>query len=839
MVSLSLNGIWKVDYISCDSSIVKILSNDFVPEGWIDAFVPEDIHTTLKRMGIIKGHYFGKNVKQEQWIEENDWVYYKEFYVKGDFRKDKVYLKFDGLDTFCDIYLNGVKIGHCENMFVSFSFDVTDKLCYGQRNVLIIRFYSPVKYVNNKNTYGLFSTTSYDRLFARKAQMNYSWDFCGRCVSLGIWKSVYLEAYDHNYINNYYIYTKKIDNNDAQLGLEVDLNEKIEALDNYSLSVKILKDGKKIYEYTGNYDDFKKLQIDIKNAQLWWPRPYGKPNLYDFQLDLLKEGAAVDSKRQKFGIRVVEIIQESQNDGISFIFQVNGKRLFVRGANWVPINVVYTEITDEEYERYISYAVEGNISMLRVWGGGIYESDKFFELCDREGIMVFNDFMLACGVYPQDEEFLSNVYKEAVYNILRLRNYTSLVLWSGNNENDEAYGWSMMTYSFFNDKISRDVIKMAVENYDPHRYYLPSSPCSPFVDAKGGDNPNSPYQGDMHIYITSMDPKSVMYYKKIKTFKPRFMSEFGFICLPEKDTFYKFNFLKKELDIEHILSSVPEADKCIKSGSDFDEMIYRTQLYCSYALKYWIEYFRTLKWTCSGCLYWKFNDPIADNNDGMLYPTLMSTVDFCKMPKMSYYYTKRAFEDLILVCDEVKDGYNIYSCSELDYDIEGQLRILHLDFMGNVIDREVINCLISKDSAKKLHELRFNTLSIRDKYNEYIKIIFESTKFVVENRYFFVDIYEFYKLKFKQANLDILDIHVKGDEIYITLKTDIYARNIRLNILDVDVIYEDNYFDMDAMTEKTLKLKIKNIDYNKLLSKLLYIDGENIKRVTYNLSKLF
>lgn len=790
-------------------------------------------------MGIIKGHYFGKDVKEEQWIEENDWVYYKEFYVSDDFKKDKVYLKFDGLDTFCDIYLNRVKIGHCENMFVGFSFDVTDKLRYGQRNVLVVRFYSPVKYVENRSVCGLFSTTSYDRLFARKAQMNYSWDFCGRCVSLGIWKGVYLEAYDHNYIDSYYIYTQKIDNGDAQLGLEVDLKSEIESLNNYSLCVKIEKDGQQVYEYTGKYEDFKKLGIQIKNAQLWWPRPYGEPNLYDFQLDLLRDGTVVDSKRQKLGIRTVEIIQEPQEDGISFIFQVNGKRLFVRGANWVPINVVYTDITDEEYERYISYAVEGNISMLRVWGGGIYENEKFFELCDREGIMVFHDFMLACGVYPQDEEFLSNVYQEAVYNILRLRNYTSLVLWSGNNENDGAYGWGMMTYGFFNDKISREVIKKAVEKYDPHRYYLPSSPCSPFVDAKGGDNPNSPYQGDMHIYITSMDPKAVMYYKKIKTFRPRFMSEFGFICLPEKDTFYKFNFLKKQLDIEHILSSVPEADRYIKSGSDFDEMIYRTQLYCSYGLKYWIEYFRTLKWTCAGCLYWKFNDPVADNNEGMLYPTLMATVDFYKMPKMTYYYTKRAFEDVILVCDEVEGGYDIYSCSELDEDIEGKLKVLHMDFEGNIIDKQVMNCVISKDSAKKLYALRLDSLNIKDKYNEYIKVVFESENRVIENRYFFVDIYEFYKLKFKQANLSIIKCHRVGDEIYITLKTDRFARNIRLNVLDVDVRYEDNYFDMDAGTEKTLKLKIKNIDYNKLLSKLLYIDGENIKRVTYNLSKLF
>ncbi|MDK2902564.1 MAG: beta-mannosidase [Clostridiales bacterium] len=837
MISKKLNGKWKVSHVPYNSCISDILCENFVPEGWLDANIPEDIHGTLRRAGIIRGHYYGKDTDEEKWIEEVDWVYYKEFYIGSEYKKDKVVVEFEGLDTFCDIYLNGMQIGSGKNMHLGLTIDVKDKLKYGTRNVMIVRFYSPVKFVEGMDTTGLFSTTTIDRILARKAQMNYSWDFCGRCVTTGIWKDVTIKSYDHNYIDSYYLYTKEIGNTSAKLGLEVDLCSCIENNDRYTLTAELSKDGKIAASFTGTADEFKALELTVENPELWWPRPYGEAALYDFTLTLKKNEEIVDTKKQKVGIRTVEIIQEDQEDGKSFIFCVNGKRLFVRGANWVPINVVYTDITDEEYETYINYAVEGNLSMLRIWGGGIYENPKFFELCDEKGIMVFYDFMFACGIYPENEEFLKNVYEEAVYNIKKYRNYTCIVLWSGDNECDEAFQWDMRPYGFLDYKVNKVVLKSAWEKYDPHRFFIPSSPCSPFEFYKGGDNPKSPHQGDMHIYITSPYPDDTRYYKKIKTFRPRFMSEFGFISLPEKDTYYKFNFLKKSLleQSPRISKFFPTWEKYL-SDNNHDEIIYRSQEYNSYGLKYWIEYMRRLKWTCAGTLYWKFNDPVADTVKDGLFTTLMATVDMYKMPKMTFYYTKRAYEDVILVCDDTREGYDIYSVSELEKDLNGKLTISHMDFDGNIMWKKEMNCTVDRDSSKLLYKLNFKELNIKDKFREYIKVTFESQERTFYNRYFFVDIYEFDKLNFKDASLKVIKAWRQDDSIFVTLRTQRYARNVRLNILDQKASYEDNYFDMDANTERTVAVRL--YDTQGIEDKVLYIEGKNVERLQVTLSEL-
>lgn len=837
MLIKSLDSNWKVTHVPYKSELNNILKDNFVPEGWIDAHVPEEIHSTLKRTGIIKGHYYGKDLKEERWIEEVDWIYYKDFFIGKEYRRKKVIIEFEGLDTFCDIYINGIKIGSGKNMHLGLSLDITDKLRYNSRNIMVVRFYSPVKYVEGMDTTGVYSTDTLDRILARKAQMNYTWDFCGRCVTTGVWKGVSIKAYDVNYIDNYYIYTKCIDDNMTKIGLDVMVSCDVEDLKDYTLTAELLFEGKQITSFSGGIENFNNSELSVVNPQLWWPRPYGKAALYDFTLTLKKLDEIVEIKTQKFGIRTVEIIQEDQEDGKSFIFAVNGRRLFVRGANWVPIRSIYTEIKEEEYETLIDYAVEGNLSMLRIWGGGIYESERFFELCDEKGIMVFSDFMFACGIYPETDEFLANIYAEAVYNIKKYRNYTSLVVWSGDNECDESFAWDMRPYDFLDYKVNKVALKSAWEKYDPNRFFMPSSPYSPFEFYKGGDNPKSPHQGDMHIYITSSNPNAKNYYKKIKTYRPRFMSEFGFCSLPEKDTYYKFNFLKKELQQKTWLQeNLQYWDSYARENGNHDDLIYHSQLYNSYALKYWIEYLRRLKWTCAGSLYWKFNDPIADNAEKAVFTTLMATVDMYKLPKMTFYYTKRAYEDVILVCDDTRDGYDIYSCSELEQDLSGELTIYHLDFDGNLLLKKSIDCNIEKDSSKLIYSLDFKDLTIKDKYKEYIKVEFKSKERVVENRYLFADIYEFNKLSFKPSGLKVVKACLNEDKIYVTLKTEHYARNVRFNILDQKASFEDNYFDMDAGSERTVTIKIK--DSENINDKVLYIEGENVERTVIELAAL-
>lgn len=836
MLKKDLNGSWKVTHIPHGQSIEKMLDNNFIPEGWLTADVPELIHGTLQRLGYINKYYYGKDFEKDKWIEEVDWVYYRQFYLDNEYNQDEVILQFSGLDTFCDIFLNGEKIGKGDNMFSSIFLDVTDKLLYGKRNVIIIRFYSPVKHVEDKDMSELYSPHPPERLWVRKAQMNYSWDFCGRSVSTGIWKRVAIIARDHNYINNYYLYTEEISKKRALVGLELDLNTEIDSKNNdkYQIEVELNAAGKQVYHYQDSIMNCCNLQIEIKNPRLWWPHPYGEPFLYQFDLKLLKDDKVVDSRVQKYGLRSIEIIQEDQEDGRSYVFAVNGKRIFVRGANWVPLHVIYTSIEQSSYQEMLEYATEDNLSMLRIWGGGIYEPEKFFEICDEKGIMVWQDFMFACGIYPQEDQFLENVLREAEEVIKKYRNYTSLVLWCGDNENDISCSWAAKPYHFFEDKINRGVLKEACQKYDPYRLYVPSSPYSPFEFYKGGENPKSPFQGDMHTYITDLNPDSKTYYKRIKYYRPRFMSEFGFMSLPEKDSYYRYNFKKESLkQFDIIKERFPDVEEYIENASSHQDMIYYTQVYNSYAFKYWIEYFRSLKWICAGTLYWKFNDPLADTHPTRLYPGLCAVMDFYQKPKMTYYYTKRAFADVILAFVEKGDKVNIYGCSEKDYTIRGQLIVEHRSFDGKVIKQEELECSIKENSSDLLYTINPVQSGIGNKYNEYLKVQFRNKNIQLENRYFFVDIGEFYRLNFPQTSLEKLELNVVDNIVYIYLKTDGYARNVRLNITDCKAHYDDNYFDLEGGREKQIKIKIDNM--SELENKVLYIEGVNLTRKVFPL----
>jgi beta-mannosidase len=839
---LSLNGNWKVNHIPYNQPVTDILDEAFVPEGWLDAEVPEEIHSTLKKAGFIRGHIYNKETDEEQWIEQADWVYYKEFYVPEAMQAKEVTIDFQGLDTFCEIYLNGVKSKTSNNMHVPVQVDVTKTIQYGKRNVLVLRFFSPVKYVECMDQKGIFSITTSDRILARKAQMNYSWDFCGRCVTTGIWKDVLLRSRDDSEISSYYVYTKSIREGSALLGLEVETELSGGESGDYTLEVCFTKDSKEVFRQEGSLGEFHILQFTVENPALWWPRPYGKPELYDFTLTLKKNGRVLDEKHQKFGIRTVEIIQEDQGDGRSFIFAVNGRRLFIRGANWVPLNVVYTDITDQDYEDLIDYAVHGNISMLRIWGGGIYENPRLFELCDEQGIMLWNDFMFACGIYPQNEEFLENAAVEAEYVIHKYRNYTSLVIWVGDNENGQAYGWAGRPYEFPEDRISNEILKEACRKFDPHRLYLPTSPCSPDEFYKGGDNPESPYQGDMHLYIMSADPGvneyrdyGKNYYKRVTCFKPRFMSEFGFICFPEKDTYYKYNFLREPIrDKDELVTFLPFVKEYLDKA-EHDKAIYYSQVFNSMALKYWIEYLRSLKWTCAGSLYWKFNDPVADPPKGGIFPSHMSTVDMFRRTKMTYYYTRRAYDDLIVVCTETDGGYDVYSCSELLEDISGKLVITHRDFSGNVYLTKESRCIAGKDSSTLLCRIAPEELAITDAYSEYLKVEFWTEDKVIENRYLFTDICEINRLKLEPSGLRITSTGREGTVITLSLKTDYYARNVRVNILDKRADYNDNYFEMDAGSEKDITISLR--DTTGIENTVLYIEGENVSRITVPLAE--
>lgn len=706
-----------------------------------------------------------------------------------------------------------------------------DVLLPGKRNVLVIRFQSPIRAVEKAEQKGIFSITTSDRILARKAQMNYSWDFCGRIVTTGIWKGITLVGRSEASISNWYLYTKEIHSQKeetvwAKLSLSVPIDWSAcdhPQKERYQVEVGLAEPGEhEIFRQRFSIREAQELTLTLEHPRLWWPRPYGEQPLYQLDLSLYRDGEFLEKCSHFFGIRTVELLRETQPDGESFQFAVNGRKLFIRGANWVPIKAVYTEISNQDYENYLEDTVRGNLSMLRIWGGGIYESIRMFELCDRVGILIWSDFMLACGIYPQSEAFLENVGREVQDAVLRYRNYTCLAIWSGDNENGQAYGWAGRQYEFEKDKIGNKVIREICEDLDPERYYIPTSPCSPSPEKRGGDDPSSQHQGDQHLYIMSAD-KGIPadrdygreYYKRILGYRPRFVSEFGFVGMPDKDTFYRFNFRREQLRYpEEMVKFLPSCKKYLDSH-DFDKAITYTQMFHAQALKYWIEYFRSLKGICNGTLYWKFNDPLADCPVGGIFPSHMCAVDMYGNFKMSYFVTKRAYEDFLVAGIEREDGIAFYGINETLKEKRGTFTWQRLDFEGRIYKEETQPVLVPPDSAICLkfrsEDEIWDGLDVEERKvlyaRQYMRMEFIGEDIRAENRIFFLDLGENDRMELGDGGLCVVRAQRSGNKLRILLKARRFARSVRLFMPDKRVFYSDNYFDMDAGSRKVIEIE--------------------------------
>ena len=799
-----LSGAWKVTWTPHGSDIGNILAPDFVPEGWLDARVPEDIRATLRRAGAIRGNTYDKREDEERWIEEADWIYYRRFRGPDDC-KGPLLLAFDGLDTFCEIWLNGELLGRADNMFRPWRFDVTGRVLPGRLNRLVVRVQSAPAAVEGR-TGDIFSITGSDRIFARKAQMSYGWDFCARCVTAGIWKGVRLESIPEPAMPEVYACTDRLEGDDAVVCVRARLPG------NTRLRARLTYAGETAAESVSDGDGPQTLELRVARARLWWPRPYGGQPLYDLALTLLKDGDAVAERVIPFGIRVVEVVQAPQPDGLSFQFSVNGRRLFIRGANWVPPDTVFTSIADDDYETLIHYAVKGNLSMLRVWGGGIYEQDAFYDLCDRNGLLVWQDFMLACGIYPHDQAFLDNLESEAEYVVTRLRNHACLALWCGDNENGQAYIWANRAYEFDADPINHRVLKSVCARLDPRRFYLPTSPGSPNPDIRGGDNQESPWQGDVHLYLMTADrgvpanrDYGRNYYKRVLGYRPRFVSEFGFISLPGLESFGRFNPRRLPLRCpDELVSCLPMAQKYLAAGAE-EALIHYSQLFNASALQYWIEHFRSLKGTCAGVLYWKFDDPLADCPDRYVFPSHMSAVDMYRQPRMTYYFTRRAYRDVLLCLNEVRDGVpSATLVNETQRAVRGRLTLSRRTFAGRILETRTMDAACPADSAVTLWVGQEDALAAPgDRFSEYLSARLDTGSEVLEARYLFADLDELDCLNMPDGKADIRAAR-KEDELAVTLRAGTYLRCLELRLADVRADFDDNYFDMDPGSERTV-----------------------------------
>ena len=488
MQKIVLDGIWELGICSNDTfrkNKINIVDLDSLCNSnitVIEGHVPGNYEIDLEKAGIIENPFYGKNLLKSL-DREMDHLFYGKKFVLDKVINEKYILQFDGIDTIADIYLNGSLLAHTENMLRGYEFEVGEELLNKGDNELLVHII-PVSLEARKYDNPLFQNGlkyEMDSLNIRKSPYMYGWDIFPRMLSGGIWKSVRIfNKPDFRFIQSYlFVRNLNTDYSSAQLEFfyEVDLNEAP-----YHGFEIVLEGHCKESSFSMNWDVWSKaghFTFDVENPLLWWPRRSGEPELYDVKVQLKKDGVCYAQKDFRFGIRTVELQKTSltdENGKGEFCFWVNHKKTFILGTNWVPLDSLPSR-GKERIEPSLKLVEDLDCNMIRCWGGGYYEDDYLYDRCDELGILVWQDFMQACGLYPENEAFLRNFEEEVVWQVRRLRQHACLALWSGDNENDMSYGW-LTNYRLDpnQNRNTRKIIPQVLRMNDYIREYLPSSP---------------------------------------------------------------------------------------------------------------------------------------------------------------------------------------------------------------------------------------------------------------------------------------------------------------------------------------------------------------------------
>jgi beta-mannosidase len=769
---------------------------------WHAAIVPGCVHTDLLRNKMIEDPFYRDNEKKLQWIGKTDWEYETTFDVAPELlKREKIDLVFDGLDTYAEIFLNDTRLLNTNNMFRTWRVSCKSVLRRGA-NILRIKFRSPIKEIlplMAKLGYELPASNDAGEKtspYTRKAPYQYGWDWGPRLVTSGIWKPVSFEAWNAARVNDLHIVQKQVDASAASLTAEVeiisaanvdatvfidDLTDKTVA----ARQVVKLKPGSNLTS----------LDFVISHPSLWWPNGLGAHPLYNFRARVIVAGSLTDQKQTRTGLRSLRLRQETDEWGKSFEFIVNGVPVFAKGGNWIPADSFPTRITEEKYRELLQSVHDANMNMVRVWGGGIYESNDFYDLCDELGILVWQDFMFACSMYPGDQEFLDNVRQEAIDNVKRLRNHPSIAIWVGNNEVETAWlhwGWKdHLPSKVWDDykQIFHGVLPEVCSTYDPSRPYWPSSPSANLeADPESQRIGDSHYWGVWHAALPFAD-----YEKQF----PRFMSEYGFQSFPEIETINSYTLPdERKLDSPVMLlhQKNPRGNQLIREyllreyppPKDFAAFLYVSQVIQAEGIKIGAEHLRRIRPRNMGSLYWQIDDcwPVAS----------WSSIDYLGRWKALHYYARRFYSDVLLSPHEENGQIDFSVVSDWTRVTRARLNISLMDFEGHTLTsmgREVEVAALQSRSYFSVSESDLLRGRDRSKVFVYCELLVEG-KPVSSNEIFFQP----YKdLAVSKAQISTSITRIRGG-FKIALKTERFAKAVYLSVENEAGRFSDNYFDL-------------------------------------------
>ena len=801
MTKLFLHDNWK--FRRCDQ------------DSFYNATVPGSVFQDLLDNGLMEDPYYRDNEDKAKELMKYDYEYICEFSSSAyaeNLAADEIFLRFDMVDTVADIYLNDSLLGSCKNMHLAYEYPVKNLL--KDNNVLRVVFHSPVNYIKEQfKKDPLLGTEDCTRGFPhlRKAHYMFGWDWGPRLADMGLQRSVSLEFCEKARLADFYITQDHTDGVILKLTGNSQILSRNTTGNSFSEKYTVKDpDGNIIGKDIPVYEEFK-----VPSPRLWWPNGYGDQPLYTIEIALYdnETGKVLDSQIKRIGLRTMEISTEKDEYGSEFAHKVNGVKIFAMGADYIPQDNLLPRVNKERTRTLLQHCKDSNFNCIRVWGGGYYPEDDFFDICDELGLVVWQDLMFACAVYRLTDEFERTITEEIYQNVTRIRHHASLGLWCGNNEMELFVGqehWGAK-YTLKSDyvKMYEYLFPRLLKNLDPQTFYWCASPSS----GGGFDDPNDENRGDAHYWEVWHGNQPFTAYRQ---FHFRYLSEFGFQSFPSAKTIETFT----ETADRNIFSYVMEKHQRNNAANgkimnymsqtflypeSLTDVVYYSQLLQAEAIKYGVEHFRRNRGRCMGTVYWQLNDcwPVAS----------WASIDYYGRWKALQYFAKRFFAPLLISCEE--RGF-LDQCVSVNDEIDELITSIRLyvsnetrenrdvialwqlrDSKADVIREESSLLTVEALSSEFVKEEVFDDIDIHENYVSYALIDHDTEELLSEGTVLFCP-----PKHFNFAD-PALTVTIKGDEI--TVSSTAYAKSVEIRNENDDLILSDNYFDLNA-DSKTVKI---------------------------------
>ena len=778
---------------------------------WLDAVVPGSVYSNLLRLGLMEDPYYRENQYAACELSRDDYEFSREI-VSDVPPGEKLLLRFDGLDTLAEVSLNGQPLGSAHNMHRVWEFDVSGVLHAGV-NTLLVRFASPIRYIEQKQAKRpLWGPDQSLRGFPhlRKAHYMFGWDWAPPLPDMGIWRPVRLLSYGAARLDGVYV-TQEHGADGVDLRVRIDT----EFFTYKALCARVelvSPDGTVTSAETPVEAASETAPLHVSDPQLWWPRGYGQQPLYSVRVTLLDGETILDTRAMRVGLRTLRVSTDSDKWGKEFCFTCNGVKIFAMGGDYIPEDMILAHCHPDKTRRLLEQCCDANFNHVRVWGGGYYPDDCFYDLCDEMGLIVWQDFMFACGAYRMDADFTGNITEELIDNIKRIRHHACLGLWCGNNEMEEGWlHWGIeqdpQLLADYKTQFEELFPALCAE-YDPMTFYWPSSPSC----GGGFDEPNSPDRGDTHYWDVWHGMKPLTEFRK---FYYRFCSEYGFESLPDYKTIRGF----AEPEDLHLFSAVMEAHQKCDDGNkkllyyisqalpypySFKGLIYCTQLMQADAIRSNVEHMRRHRGRCMGSTYWQINDsnPVIS----------WSGIDYHHRWKALHYYARRFYAPVLLSVDDGDLSGVVFNISnERRQPVSGVLRWSLRDNRAMVLasgEAAVSAGALSASDCLTL-DLSAHFPSEREKRSRYLAYELEedgrivsggSSLFVMPKHFLFL-------------RPDIQTEITETDGAFtLALTASAFAKSVCLSLSDADCRFGDNWFDIHGGETVTVAIPKDSLD---------------------------